>query len=526
MFDCLIVNGRVINGSGGPWIRADVGIKDGRISRMGNLSDCEAEEVIDADDRVVCPGFIDAHSHSDFNLLVNPQAESKIHQGITTEVIGQCGTSAAPVDEERLEMVKQQWAEGFDLEDVSWSTMQQYLSLLTERGIALNCAPLVGHGNLRRLAMGEDDREPTEKEISKMKQLLSEALQAGAFGMSSGLIYPPGMYSDTQELIALAEVLAEEDALYFSHIRNEGDRLLQSLREAIDIGRSAGCRVQISHLKAVGEDNWGMAAQVIDLLNDARSRGLEITADQYPYTASATGLTASLPGWAHDGGREALLQRLADEDTCQRMKQDMEPDGWDRALISRVRSDENKKYEGQTVAEVAQDRGIEDPREAVIQLLQEEEANVGVVKFGMSEDDVCQIMQSSLVMVGTDGSALSPQGPLGKGKPHPRSYGTFPRVLGRYVREQQVLRLSAAVAKMTSLPAATLGLWDRGLLSPGFWADVVVFDPNEVHDQATFTEPHQFPRGIDYVMVNGEIVIDPDRQRDALPGQVLRRTSR
>jgi len=524
MFDCLIVNGRVLNGSGGPWIRTDVGIKDGRVVQMGNLSESEAEEVIDAHDRVVCPGFIDAHSHSDFNLLVNPGAHSKIRQGITTEVIGQCGTSAAPVDEERLQKVKQQRAKEFDLDDVSWQTMEDYITLLQDRGIAVNCAPLVGHGNLRRLAMGEDDRKPTADELQKMAKLLKESLDAGAFGMSSGLIYPPGMYSETEELVALAEVLGEEDAMYFSHIRNEGKRLIESLREAVNIGTSGGCRVQISHLKAVGEENWGKVTEVLDLLQQARSDGLEVTADQYPYTASATGLTASLPGWAHDGGREALLERLADEETCERMKQDMQPDGWDDTLISRVSSDKNRQYEGRTVAEVAGERGIEDPREAALQLLQEEEANVGVVKFGMSEDDVCEVMQSPLVMVGTDGSALSPEGPLGRGKPHPRSYGTFPRVLGRYVRQHQVLSLSKAVAKMTSLPAGTLGLWDRGLLLPGFCADVVVFDPNEVSDQATYTEPHQFPAGIDYVLVNGHIVVEKGKQREILPGQVLRRS--
>ena len=523
MFDQVIVNGKVYSGAGGPWLRADVGIKDGYIVEIGNLSDKQSENVIDADERVVCPGFIDIHSHSDLNLIADGKAQSKIRQGITTEVIGQCGNSAAPADPERLQRIKEQWSDKLDVEDIAWWGMDEYLDMLRQRGISVNCAPVVGHGSIRRLVMGEDDRASTESELQQMEEVLQDCLDAGSFGMSSGLIYPPGVYADTDELISLAEVLAHNDALYFTHIRNEGSKLIESLQEAVNIGAASGCRVQISHLKAMGEDNWGDVRDALKLLNQAREDGVQVTADQYPYTASATGLTASLPSWAHDGGRDVLLERLENDEVCTQIKEEMNPDGWEDVLISHVSSDINKQHEGKNIADIAEERDVEDPRETALQLLREEKANVGVVRFAINDEDVREVMKSPIVMVGTDGSARAPEGPLSEGKPHPRSYGTFPRVLGKYVRDEGVLSLSTAISKMTSLPASTLGLWDRGLLLPGFCADIVIFDPVEVTDCATFTDPHNFPAGIDCVLVNGQVVVQGDDQRDEFPGEVLSR---
>ncbi len=510
-----------MNGSGAPWFRADVGILDGKIAAVGDLKGTDARWQIDAQDRAVSPGFIDMHSHSDFNLLVNRRAESKIRQGVTTEVIGQCGNSAAYASKRQLDELRNEWGE--DVADLTWSNMAEYMELLEEGGLAVNCATLIGQGNIRRCAVGERDRAPTPEESAEMQSMLEEALQAGAFGMSTGLIYPPGVYSETAELVRLARVLGDYNAIYFTHLRDEGSGHSTSLKEAVEIGREGECQIQVSHLKVVGEDNWGRAGCALEILEDARRGGIPVFADQYPYVATATGLTASLPAWAHDGGRDEMLARLRDAGQRNRMKEEMRTRGqWDRLLISRVAGRENRQYEGMTVADIASDRGME-PEDAVFDLLLEEGGMVGSVRFAMDEEDVRTIMQSPLVMVGSDGSALSPRGPLGKGKPHPRSYGTFPRVLGKYAREAGVLSMEEAVAKMTSRPAMALGLWDRGLLLPGCWADIVIFAPDRVRDQATFTEPHQFPRGIDMAMVNGTVVLDGDEQGDALPGRVLRR---
>ncbi|MFO8061024.1 MAG: amidohydrolase family protein [Bacillota bacterium] len=522
MLDLLITGGVVMNGTGGPWFRADVGIDEGRIAFIGDSAAVEARKAIDAEGLVVAPGFIDIHSHSDSNLLINPAAESKVRQGVTTEVIGQCGVSAAPVQPEQIEEMKEHLPDSPDLQDLCWSSMADYLSLLESRGVAVNCVALAGHGNIRRLVVGEEDREPTPDELDRMCDLLRETMEAGAAGMSSGLIYPPGVYSDTAELIALARVLGECGGIYFTHIRNEGDRHEESLREAVEIGRGGDCPVQVSHFKLVGEANWGGADRALRQLESARAEGVDVTADQYPYIATATGLTASLPAWAHDGGREAMLGRLRDRDARRVLKEEMPDGGWDRLVISQVGSEANRTCEGMSVADIADERGL-DPRDTVFNLLLEEDGNVGSVRFALSEEDVREIMAHPLVMVGSDGSALAPRGILGRGKPHPRSYGTFPRVLGKYAREEGIIPLETAIAKMTSRPAARLGLWDRGLLLPGFWADVVVFNPDTVRDRATFTDPHRFPVGVEVVLVNGEIVVADDGQRDVRPGQVLRK---
>jgi len=521
VYDLLFRGGRICDGTGAPWFRADLAIKDGRIAAMGRLAPAGADQIIDVSDKYLAPGFIDIHSHSDLHLLVWPRAESKVRQGVTTEVVGQCGDSAAPTTRADIERLQRRL--GWDLSQLDWSSMEDYLDLLEQRGIALNCAVVVGHGTLRAHVMGHDDRSPTSEELERMASLLDCALEAGVFGMSTGLIYAPGVFAQTDELTALARRLARRDALYFTHMRNEGARILEALEEAVSVGRDSGCRVQVSHLKVVGEDNWGSAGRVLDFIDEARSGGVDVAADQYPYTASATGLMARIPHWAHDGGHDALLRRLSEEDTRRRIRDELPADGaaWERVMISRIRGDKNRFCEGMTVQQLARHWGV-DPRDAVIDLLLQEDLGVGMVAHGMCEEDVRQIMAHPAVMVGTDGSALAPTGVLGVGKPHPRSYGTFPRVMGRYVRDERVIDLERAVAKMTSLPAARLGLRDRGLLRPGFWADIVVFDRSEVRDEATYLDPHRFPRGIEYVVVNGAVVISGNEQRNVFPGRVLR----
>lgn len=519
MFDFIIKDGQVIDGSGAPPVRADVGIKDGRIAAVGML-DGEATETIDAAGLIVAPGFIDMHSHSDFALLVNPLAESKVRQGVTTEVIGNCGSSAAPVKEETLDLLKEQ----VDLDSLEiewdWLSMDDYLDRLKERGVALNVIPLIGHGTVRAAVMGFDDRVPTEAELAEMKNLIIQAMEDGARGLSTGLIYAPGCYARTEELIELSKVVAGYGGIYSSHIRGEGKTLIDAVTEAIRIGQEAGLAVQISHHKAAGQENWGKVTQSLELIDRARAAGLDISADQYPYIAASTGLSASLPPWMHVGGKVGLLERLRDPMVRRRLRQEMTvPTGhWENVKISYCKI--NKGYEGMSVQEVAALRGT-DPHETVFDLLLAEEATVGIVSFAMTEADVRTVMQHRAVMIGSDGSALATYGILNRGKPHPRNYGTFPRVLGKYVREEKILSLEGAIRKMTALPAEKLGLKDRGMIAEKMWADITIFNRENVRDNATYIDPHRYPDGIEYVLVGGSVVIERGEHTGTLAGRVL-----
>jgi len=534
MFDIIIRNGRIVDGSGSPYYQADIGIKEERIAAISRLESKEAREIIDAKGSVACPGFFDMHSHSDLALLINPRAESKIRQGITTEVIGNCGSSAAPLNDPLKTEIKKTTPliEEAKLK-LDWSTMREYLNRLDRQGIALNVVPLVGHENIRACVIGFDNRAPTRAELKKMKSILSEAMEDGAFGMSTGLIYPPGCYAKTDELIELSKVVAEHGGIYTSHIRGESDELFSSVREAIEIGEKAKLPVEVSHHKAGGKANWGKVKQTLKMMAEARDRGIDVTCDIYPYTAASFGLSAMLPPWAHEGGSEKLLRRLRDTETRERLKKEMQEGipswssplqsaGWDATLIAR--SKQNKGYEGKTVAEIVEAKKV-DPFEFVFDLLIEENVAVDVVRFAMCEEDVITVIQHPETMVGTDASARAPYGVLGEGKPHPRTYGTFPRVLGKYVRREKVLELEEAVRKMTSLPARKLGLKDRGLIKKGVYADIVVFDPEKVEDKATYTEPHQYPKGIEYVLVNGKVTIERGEHTGVLAGKALRRPS-
>ena len=528
-FDVIIKNGQVIDGTGNPWFKADVGISGERISEMGRLSAEKAPEIIDASGSVVSPGFIDIHSHSDLVLLINPRAESKIRQGITTEVIGNCGGSAAPLDDlmkQEMNKTTRLIAEA-ELE-LDWSTMKEYVNRLDRQGVAVNVVPLVGHANIRVSAMGFADRAPTKTELEEMKRILAEALQDGAFGMSTGLIYPPGCYARTHELVELCRVVARYGRLYTSHIRGEGEKLLESVKEAIAIGEKAGLPVEISHHKAGGKANWGKVNESLKMIEDARDRGIDVTCDVYPYVAASFGLSAMLPPWAHEGGTEKLVERLRDAKTRDRLRREMgeEPAspssplksaGWDATQIARCPN--HPDLEGKTVSEIARTRNV-DPFALVFDLLTEDPA-ISVVRFVMCEDDVCTVMGHPVSMIGTDGSAVAPYGVLGKGKPHPRSYGTFPRVLAKYVRKQRVLTLENAIRKMTSLPAQRLGLRDRGIIREAMYADITIFNPETISDRATYQSPHQYPDGIEYVIVNGKIAVGKGEHTGALAGKVI-----
>lgn len=528
MFDVLILNGTIIDGSGRPAYKADVGIVGDRIAAIGQLAGREAGRILDAAGRYVTPGFIDMHSHSDEAAALNPRMESKIRQGVTLEVVGNCGESAAPllgdaIKEKEKDLARYNYT-------LDWRSLEEYFNRLEAGGISNNLITLIGNGTIRAGVMGTAMRRPTEPEMAQMKALLSDCLAAGAWGLSSGLIYPPSNYADTAELIELSKVVARYGGIYATHIRNESTHLLEAVAEAITIGQEAGVSVEIAHHKAAGKANWGKVKESLAMIEEARARGIAVTCDQYPYIASSTGLSVIIPDWAHEGGKEALVQRLQDPATRQRIAQEIKTErpgwenvslesGWHNILIAQARN--HRELEGKTTWDLAELWG-KDPVEASMDLLIAEEGEVAVVIFSMCEEDVQTVMRAPFVMVGSDASAKAPYGPLSQGKPHPRAYGAFPRVLGRYVRELGLLSWEEAVHKMTGLPAAKLGLARRGLLKEGYYADMVVFDPTTVADTATFVEPHRYPVGIDYVLVNGVLTVEKGEHTGALAGRVLR----
>jgi N-acyl-D-amino-acid deacylase len=515
--DVIVRNVDVLDGSGSPAHRNDVGLTGNRIAAIGDLSTAEADLAIDGSGLVAAPGFIDMHSHSDFTLPINPRAESKIRQGVTTEVVGMCGASPAPLDAAAKERSRSSRPEL----PWEWNTYAQYLNYLSRQGISVNIIPMVGHGAIRAMVVGLDDRPPSTDEMAEMKELVGRAMDEGAWGLSTGLIYPPGIYSATDELVELSRVPARRNGFYFSHIRQEGADLLKAVTEAVEIGERAGLPVQIAHFKANGQDYWPLLAQALALLDDARARGIDVAADRYPYVASSTGLQHDLPAWAREGGTEALLERLSTPDTRRHILAELNAASprWDKTVIAHAPN--CPECEGLNVAQIAGERNA-DPSETALDLLTENETRVSVVHFGMSEGNLHSVLRHPAVMIGSDGSARLPEGPLGEGKAHPRNYGTFPRVLSKYVREEGVLSLPEAIHKMTGLPASRMGLTDRGRLQAGLAADVVLFDPNTVRDTATFAEPYQYPEGIQYVFVNGQAAITPKGHTGARSGQILK----
>jgi len=514
--EIVIKNGKVLDGSGNPWFYADIGITGDTITYIGK--DVKGETTINAKDLMVAPGFIDIHSHSDLPLLIDPRGMSKVTQGVTTEAIGNCGTSAAPMNK-RLQNYRNKYARSQTADDFvyDWTDWGSYIKRVEQQGVALNIAPLTGHGTIRQNVMLDDNRAPTDTELNQMKQLLRDSLKQGAWGMSTGLIYTPSQYADTEELIELAKVLKPFDALYASHIRGEGATVIPAIKEAIEIGRKANVRVQISHFKVCGAKNWGISDQTLQLVIDARNRGIDVDFDQYPYIASSTGLAALLPPWVHEGGVDKLLERIKSKEIRDRVKAEPmeEMEDWSRLMVVHARN--NPDYEGLNLQEIA-DKEQKTPLDAMCDLLLEENGQVMIVLFEIDEADVRRIMSSHLGMVGSDGRAVSPESI--PGKVHPRYYGTFTRAIGHYVREG-VLPLQHAVRRMTSAPARRLGLQDRGLIREGYKADITVFDPVNVGDKATFTDPHQYSEGIEYVFVNGVPIIEKGAFTEKYPGRVL-----
>lgn len=484
-FDILIRNARVIDGSGNPWYRADVGIKDGRIASIGRLAGKSAEKSIDANNRVLSPGFIDVHTHSESGIVLRPQAENFLKDGVTTVVTGNCG--------------------GSELE------LKTFFDDLVRLRVGINVATLVGHNSIRREVIGSDDRKATPAEIERMKAMVDKAMRAGAVGFSTGLEYVPGMYSPTEEIVELAKVAAKYGGIYTSHLRDEGEAVLEAIEEALIVGKQAGARVQISHLKQDTKAYWGNTQKMLDLIERYRTEGVDATVDQYPYTAYSTGLGTTLPNWALAGGTEKLKERLQDPATRKKIFDEVLAynkkrgyDDFDYTAVAACRF--NKNYEGKTVREISRLNGRKDSHESDVDTVLDLMAQGGmsVVTSAMSEEDVANIMRYPNTAIASDGGVVE----FGEGRPHPRNYGTNARVLNEYVRRRKILSLEDAIRKMTSLPAQIFQFKDRGLIREGYAADLVLFDPAQVRDNATFANPHQYSTGFDLVLVNGKLAVD------------------
>jgi N-acyl-D-amino-acid deacylase len=531
VLDVLLRGGRVIDGAGNPWHAADVGIVGDRIAAVGRLDGEAAKRTIDVGGLFVCPGFVDMHTHSDLQLLANPAHEAKVHQGVTLEVLGQDGLSYAPVTDEVLEQLRGQLAgwnddpPGFDW---SWRTVGEYLDRLDAQGIAVNAAYLAPHGTIRMCAMGYDDRAPSDNELSHMKRLLAEALDDGAVGLSTGLTYTPGMYADDDEIVAPLEVVRERGGYYTPHHRNYGRRALEAYGECIEVARRSRVPLHLAHAHLGYPINKGKAPELLAMIDRARNDGIEVTLDTYPYLAGATYLHAFLPSWMHVGGSAATIDRLRDPALRERLRLEMEdvgsdgfheiPIDWSIVVISSARLPDNRQWIGLSLADASAAAGKR-PIDFLCDLLASEELAVACVSHSGNEENVRTTMAHWSHTVGSDGILVGD-------RPHPRSYGTFPRYFAVYVRELGILSWEQAVRKMTSLPAQRLGFPERGLLRPGLAADVTCIDPETVRDTATYEEPRQLPEGIPYVIVNGALTVDEGRRTEALPGRALRPSRR
>ena len=529
-YDLIIRNGHVIDGTGSPWYAADVAVKEGRVAVIGRLDEASATRIIDAHGQVVAPGFIDMLGQSELTLLVDPRAPSKIFQGITTEITGE-GESVAPLNDAMIK-ANQSTYDHYRLK-ADWHTLGEYFGRLEKQGMGINLATYIGATSVREMVIGYRDRAPGADELRKMEQLVEEGMRQGAMGISSALEYPPAPYASTEELIALARVAARFGGIYATHMRDEGNAEMAALDETFRIGREAQIPLEIFHLKVSGKKNWGSMLLVVERIERARAQGIDVAADTYAYTAWSNGMAAFTPPWAHDGGKEQLLQRLRDPAMRAKMRTDMttpsaawdnewlEIEGPQDVLICAVNNKELLQYQGKRLSEVAAE-WHEDGIDAIFDFLIKDEAGTSVAVFGMAEPDVVLALQQPWVAVDNDDSATSPEGILGADHPHPRAYGTFPRILAKYVREERKLSLPDAIRKFTALPAQREHLSDRGVIKRGMWADLVVFDPGAIHDVATYDNPNQFSAGMSYVLVNGVPVIAAGRMTGALPGKVLR----
>ena len=528
--DILIRGGTIFDGSGSPGTPGDVAIASGRIARVGKRIDGRADRVIDASGLAVTPGFIDIKTHSDFTLPINPQAESKVRQGVTTEIIGHCGFSVAPCLPGKVELLRDYLSPSAPWLPFRETTFPSYLDAFP--AIAVNAGMLVGHNTLRLMVMGMDERAPTGAELEAMTALLEDGLKAGALGLSSGLFTAPGSYAGSDEMIALGCVLRRYRAQYFTHLRDESSRVLEAVDEAIHFAETCGVHVEIVHFKCSGVDNWGKAAAALEMLSRARARGLDIDCDAYPYAAGSNPLKNLMPHWVQAGGVDAMLERLRLPGTRERIRADIARDGlnnwgripsWECVQVSI--SPNLPQFAGRTIAGIAAERG-RDPIETVCDYLIEDRAATRVLVTSISEDDIREIVRAPEPLVGSDGNCVATYGTVSQGMPHPRFYGTFPRIIGHYVGKEKLLPLERAIHKMTGATARALKLRDRGLLREGWRADIAIFDPADFVDRATYLDPHRYPSGErTCVIVNGAIVVDCARHTGALPGVVLRRAA-
>ena len=526
--DLLIKGGQVFDGSGAASAELDVAIHNERIVQMGRNLDVSAQRTIDARGLVVCPGFIDIKTHSDFTLPINPKAESKVRQGVTTEIIGHCGFSVAPCLPGKVKLLADYLNPSAPWLPFREMAFKEYLDTFPRTSV--NAGMLVGHNTLRLMAMGMEQRAPNAQEMNHMKQMLTEGLEAGALGMSSGLFTSPGSYAQMDELQSLAQILESHGASYFTHLRDESAGVLQALEEAIEIGRTSKIHVQVVHFKCSGIDNWGKTHQAIEMMNKARQEGVAIDCDAYPYTAGSNPLKNILPQWVQAGGVQSMLERLKTQECRDKIRQDIEKDGlnnwgriesWDAVRISIT--PHLPEFAGKTIAQLAQEKGT-DPINALCDFLIDDQGATRVLITSISESDIVNLIASEKVLVGSDGNCVADYGVVSQGMPHPRFYGTFPRVLGRYVHRQQVTSLAHAIHKMTGASARALGFKDRGLLREGLFADVTLFEPDVFLDLSSYEEPHRYPQGNKTtVIVNGVVVVENSTHTGALPGKVLKR---
>src|SRR5579859_478141 len=534
-FDLVITNGHIIDGTGSPWYSADLGIRDGKIAAIGNLSGAPRKRTIDAGGKVVAPGFIDMLGQSEMTILVDPRLPSKIYQGITTEITGE-GNSIAPLNDAIIASNHSGY-DHFKI-DPDWRTLRQYFSRLEKQGMGINLATYVGATQVRRMVLGDDDKQPTPEQLQQMEQLVRDAMKDGAVGVSTSLQYAPAPYAKTDELIALAKEASKYGGIYATHMRSEGDAVLESIDEATRIGREAQIPVEIWHLKAAGKANWGKMPQIVARIDAARAAGVDVTANTYAYTAWFNTFSAFIPPWAHDGGDVKLVERLKDPAMRARIRKDMTSNGKDSAgedwdnewqeipgpeaiLVAVVQNPELVPLQGKRLSEVAA-MWHEDAIDELCDLLIKDNAFTNVAVFGMDEPDVVLALKQPWVSFDNDSQGTSTEGVLASEHPHPRAYGTFPRILRKYVREEKELTLADAIRKFSALPAQRMRLIDRGVLKQGMWGDVVVFDPEKITDKATYEDPNRFSVGMEYVRGKGGRVIGEGKMRGALRGKVLR----
>lgn len=525
MYDLIFRSAVIFDGLGGEPYEGALAVSGDRIAEVGPCVSGAARREIDARGLALSPGFVDIHGHSDYYLLINPEARAKVLQGVTTDVGGNCGYAASPIGGAELEERKRWHREQFDL-DLPFRSVDGHLRRVEETGVSVNYAHLAGHNTIRASVMGGEARPARAEEMAAMEEMLALAMREGAFGLSTGLVYAPACFADKEELAALCRVSGRAGGLLATHMRSEGDALLEAMDEVMEAAAEAALPLQISHLKTAGERNWGKLDAAFERIERARERGQDVTCDRYPYTASNTHLSALLPDWAHDGSLDEKLGRLGDPAARARMREEIlrarpEPSCWESVLISRVFTEENRPCEGLTLARLGEERGAA-PVDAMLDLLAEERLNVEILIFMMSAENMRRILAKPYVMVGSDAGALTHEPPLGAGRPHPRNFGTFPFVLGSLAREEGLFSMAEAVRKMTSAPCRRLGIADRGRLAAGMKADLVLFDPERIRDECTYERPVAYPSGVEMVLVNGEAVVEAGVHTGARPGRALR----